>query len=124
MTAHFLQPSHHLTGKFLRYQALRSSRFYYVSLRSISIAECGCNTKFFFPRLQGAYKEFQFCVIVKCRQEVRHHFKLAGEDVSRELGITNALRIKDATRQMEKLMTCTLSTSDFNFKLDVMNCCK
>jgi len=44
-------------------------------------------------------------VIVKCMQEVRHHFKLAGEDVSRELGITNALRIKDATRQMEKLMT-------------------
>lgn len=77
---------------------------------------------FFFPRLQGAYKEFQFGVIVKCRQEVRHHFKLAGEDVSRELGITNALRIKDATRKMEKLMTCTLSTSYFNFKLDVMNC--
>ena len=44
-------------------------------------------------------------VIVKCMQEVGHHFKLAGEDVSRELSITNALRIKDATRQMEKLMT-------------------
>ena len=50
-------------------------------------------------------------VIVKCMQEVRHHFKLASEDVSRELGITNALRIKDATRQMEKLMTWESSLS-------------
>jgi hypothetical protein len=30
-------------------------------------------------------------VIVKCMQEVRRHFKLAGEDVSRELGITKAV---------------------------------
>ena len=33
-------------------------------------------------------------VIVKCMQEVGHHFKLAGEDVSRELSIIKALRIK------------------------------
>ena len=118
MTAHFLKPSHHLTGKFLRYQALRNSKFYYVSLQPISIAECGGNTKFFPQDLNEPTKSSSLGfmlhlsgstdilgVIVKCMQEVGHHFKLAGEDVSRELGITNALRIKDATRQMEKLMT-------------------
>jgi len=110
MTAHFLQPYHHLTvtGEFLRYQALHSSKFYYIILQPISIAECGGNTKFFSPKTPTKISSLGFMlhlsgstdilgVIVKCMQEVRHHFKLAGEDVSRELGITNALRIKDAT---------------------------
>ena len=57
MTAHFLKPSHHLTGKFLRYQALRNSKFYYVSLQPISIAECGGNTKFFPQDLNEPTKQ-------------------------------------------------------------------
>ena len=112
MTAHFLQPYHHLTvtGSFsgIKHCTVASFTTLFYNLSALQSVE---EILSFFPQdlneptkisslgfvlhLSGSTDILG--VIVKCIKEVGHHFKLAGEDVSRELSITNALRIKDAT---------------------------